>query len=80
MDVVAVTRSGESGRNGNAKSGSKLARGLSGAPVTRREVADYITTLLEDLEPLARQNNMGQLAYRIEAALRQARVDRIGQE
>ncbi|WP_158007428.1 hypothetical protein [Methyloceanibacter stevinii] len=48
--------------------------------MTRQDVADYITTLLEDMELLARQNNMGQLAYRIEAALRQARLDRTGQD
>ena len=79
-DMVAVTRSGQSKRSGPAKSRSKQAAGPSVGLVTRQEVADYIATLLEEMEQLARQNSLPQLAHRIEEAVQQARLDKARQE
>jgi len=72
MDLVAVTRNGDGGRNGNAKPGSVQSGNPSEALASRQEAADYIASMLEDLRRLAQQRDMAFLSYMIGLALEEA--------
>ncbi|MDJ0513802.1 MAG: hypothetical protein QNJ62_10210 [Methyloceanibacter sp.] len=74
-----MTRSGEGKRSGSAK--SRSPRKGDPAPAegfaSRQEVADYIASLLKDMQLLARQNRMPQLAYQIGVALEEAKDKKV---
>ncbi|MEM7397721.1 MAG: hypothetical protein AAGF09_03365 [Pseudomonadota bacterium] len=69
-----MTRSREP-KGGGAKSGlpRKGDTATAEAFASRQEVAAYIASLLKDMQLLARQNRMPQLAYQIGVALEEAK-------
>jgi len=78
-ELIAVTISGQSKQNGNAKSRSS-GEGDPAPPegfASRQEVAAYIASLLQDMQLLARQNRMPQLAYQIGVALEEAKDTKV---
>ncbi len=70
-------KAGDTERNGEGSSGlSARAPAAAADPVSGREAAEYIASLLEGLKVLAQQAHLPFLAYLLGMALEEAKIEK----